>query len=71
MSDRAITLISRALLALSLMGITAFGQLEFSKPKPIKPLPNPSLLGSPRDEVVSITKQMLETREIPIIRNLH
>ena len=66
MSDRAITLISRALLALSLMGITAFGQLEFSKPKPIKPLPNPSIIGSPRDEVVSITKQMLETREIPV-----
>ncbi|MEK6321492.1 MAG: hypothetical protein AABN33_07400 [Acidobacteriota bacterium] len=66
MSDRVIARASRALLALLLTGMTVLGQLEFSKPKPIKPLPNPSIIALPRDEVVSITKQMLETREIPV-----
>lgn len=66
MSNRLIASASRVLLALLLTGMTAFGQLEFSKPKPIKPLPNPSIVSAARDDVVSIIKQMLETREIPV-----
>jgi len=46
--------------------MTAAGQIEFSKPKTIKPLPNPSIFFATRDEVISTTKQMLETREIPL-----
>jgi len=56
---------ARVLLLLSLAAGTS-GQIQLSKPKPIKPLPNPSIVGAPRDEVMSITKQMLETREIPL-----
>jgi hypothetical protein len=40
--------------------------MEFKKPKPLKPLPNPSIIAATRDEVVSLIKQMLETREIPV-----
>jgi len=54
------------LLVLLLTGITALGQLEFKRPKAAKPLPNPSIISSPRDDAMSITKQMLETREIPL-----
>lgn len=63
---RAPRLISRLLVALVLTGITAAAQMEFKRPKPAKPLPNPSIIGSTRDEVLSITKQMMETREIPV-----
>ena len=66
MSDRVTANALRVLLALLLTGITAFAQIEFSRPKPAKPLPNPSMINSTRDEVLSMTKQMLETREIPI-----
>jgi hypothetical protein len=66
MFEQLIAPTSRALFALLLAAMTALGQLEFSKPKAIKPLPNPSIVGSPRDEVASIIKQMLETREIPV-----
>ena len=58
--------ISQALLALLLTGFTASAQMEFKRPKPAKPLPNPSIINSTRDEVLSITKQMMETREIPL-----
>jgi len=66
MSNRAIAPTYRVLLAVLLTGMTALAQIQFSKPKPIKPLPNPSIIGATRDEVLSITKQMLETREIPL-----
>src|SRR6266699_6162690 len=66
MSDPAAAVASRSALALLLMVITAAGQIQFSKPKPVKPLPNPSIIFATRDEVISITKQMLETREIPL-----
>jgi hypothetical protein len=66
MSDRAAALVFRSALALLLTVMTAVGQIQFSKPKPIKPLPNPSIIFATRDEVMSITKQMLETREIPL-----
>ena len=44
----------------------AAGQIQLQKPKVVKPLPNPSIIGAGRDEVVSVIKQMLETREIPL-----
>ncbi|MGH9824940.1 MAG: hypothetical protein ACREDR_17055, partial [Blastocatellia bacterium] len=42
------------------------GQLQLSRPKAEKPLPNPMIIGAARDEVVKAAKQMLETREIPL-----
>jgi len=66
MSDRVSAPALRVLIALLLTGITAVAQIEFSRPKPAKPLPNPSIINAARDEVVSTTKQMLETREIPL-----
>ena len=41
-------------------------QIEFGKPKPEKPLPNPFIIGTSRDEALKAAKQMLETREIPL-----
>jgi hypothetical protein len=66
MSDRAAALAIKTALALLLTAMTVVGQIEFSKPKTIKPLPNPSIIFATRDEVMSIIKQMLETREIPL-----
>jgi hypothetical protein len=66
MFDRVTGYTSRVLVALLLTGITAVAQLEFKKPKPAKPLPNPSIINATRDEVLSTTKQMMETREIPL-----
>ncbi len=45
---------------------SANAQIQFDKPKAEKPLPNPSLIQSPRDETLRATKQMLETREVSI-----
>jgi len=55
-----------ALSIVLLLGLPAGGQIQLQKPKTIKPLPNPSIIVASRDEVVSTTKQMLETREIPL-----
>ena len=44
----------------------ASGQIQFDKPKGVKPLPNPLILQGARDEVLAIAKQTLETREIPL-----
>lgn len=66
MFDRATAVVFRSAFALLLTAMTVVGQIEFSKPKPVKPLPNPSIVFATRDEVMSITKQMLETREIPL-----
>ena len=46
--------------------VPAGGQIQLQKPKAIKPLPNPSIVGTGRDEVQTVIKQMLETREIPL-----
>lgn len=46
----------------------AIGQIQFDRPKTEKPLPNPSIVNAPRDELMTLTKQILETREIPIER---
>ena len=66
MFDRRKVHTSGVLLALLLFGITAAGQMEFKRPKAAKPLPNPSIINSTRDEVLSMTTQMLETREVPL-----
>jgi hypothetical protein len=66
MFDRMTAFIARALPALLLTGTIAAAQMEFKKPKPAKPLPNPSIINTTRDEVLSTTKQLLETREIPL-----
>lgn len=46
----------------------AKAQIQFGKPKPEKPLPNPFMIGASRDDAVKAAKQMLETREIPLDR---
>lgn len=56
----------RIVALLMFAGLASGGQLELKKPKPLKPLPNPSIISAPRDDVVSLVKQMLETREIPL-----
>jgi len=58
--------IARAAFFLSLIAITISGQIQFDRPKAAKPLPNPSIVGAQRDEILTVIKQMLETREIPL-----
>ena len=41
-------------------------QIQLSKPKTEKHLPNPMIIGASRDDLRSVAKQMLETREIPL-----
>jgi hypothetical protein len=59
---------AQALIALSFFLITATGQIQFDRPKTEKPLPNPSIVNAPRDELITLIKQILETREVPIDR---
>lgn len=70
MSDRASAFhCARILIAIVVMFFAttaADGQLEFKRPKTEKPLPNPFIMSAARDEVLTVTKQMLETREIPL-----
>ncbi len=70
MSDRACAFpYARIVIAMAFMVFAATiadGQLELKRPKTEKPLPNPFIMPSARDEVVTVTKQMLETREIPV-----
>src|ERR1041384_5272650 len=66
MSNRIVTLVFRSTFAVLLAVMTAGGQIQLSKPKTVKPLPNPSIVVATRDEVIALTKQMLETREIPL-----
>src|SRR6185503_9503554 len=58
--------ISLCLLLLSLFAASVGGQIQFDRPKAAKPLPNPSIIGAQRDEILTVIKQMLETREIPL-----
>ncbi len=53
-------------LAALLLAAPAMGQIQFDRPKGEKPLANPLIIGSSRDEVTAVVKQMLETREIPL-----
>jgi hypothetical protein len=66
MSKSTSGIASRVLLIVLLTGVTTLAQIEFKRPKAAKPLPNPSIVNSTRDDVLSLTKQMLETREIPL-----
>lgn len=56
----------RLLLFLFALSIPAAGQIQFDRPKAAQPLPNPSIVGAARDEALTVAKQMLETREIPL-----
>ncbi|HXG95330.1 MAG TPA: hypothetical protein VNN73_23545 [Blastocatellia bacterium] len=55
-----------ALAVLFVVSMTTSAQIQFDRPKTTKPLPNPSIVGAARDEALTVTKQMLETREIPL-----
>ena len=53
-------------LACLFLSATGAAQIQFNRPKTAQPLPNPSVVSATRDEAVTIIKQMLETREIPL-----
>lgn len=60
---------NHAIAAIGLVLVVASGmsgQIQLSKPKAEPALPNPSIIGAARDEILTATKQMLETREIPL-----
>ncbi len=46
----------------------AVAQIQWDRPKSAQRLPNPMILSAPRDELLTLAKQVLETREIPIER---
>lgn len=52
--------------AFFLSAMAAGAQIEFSKPKAEKPLPNPSIMSAARDDLLTLVRQILETREIPL-----
>jgi hypothetical protein len=52
--------------AIFLSAIVSGAQIQFDRPKAEKPLPNPSIMSSPRDDMLTLIKQILETREIPL-----
>jgi hypothetical protein len=66
LSARRLTPALLAGLACLFLTVTCAAQIQFNKPKTAKPLPNPSIMGATRDEAVTVIKQMLETREIPL-----
>lgn len=70
MSNKTVTLCATQALGIIvvmlLASVPAKAQIQFDKPKTEKPLPNPSILAAARDEVLTLTKQLLETREIPL-----
>lgn len=69
MSSRVISFLHKQVLCaliIFLAATSAAGQIQLSKPKTEKPLPNPSIIQAARDEVLIAIKQMLETREIPL-----
>jgi len=51
---------------LLLTALNAKAQIDFDKPKPVKPLPNPMILAAARDDLRNSAKQMLETRQLPL-----
>ena len=54
------------ILMLIVIALSTGAQIQLSKPHGEKPLPNPLIVTSPRDEALAVTKRMLESREIPI-----
>lgn len=63
LSTRAVSLLIALILGAATTGVS---QIQFNKPKADKPLPNPLITSASRDEVRSVAKQILETREIPL-----
>ncbi|MFL6212945.1 MAG: hypothetical protein ACJ74J_03525 [Blastocatellia bacterium] len=61
-----LTMFLRAVLVCLLLSIGCAAQIQFNRPKTAKPLPNPAMMNAARDEAVTLIKQMLETREIPL-----
>lgn len=57
---------ARALMLILVAFAVASGQIQFDRPKTDRRVPNPSIIAASRDEVLTVIKQMLETREIPI-----
>lgn len=55
-----------ALCALLTFALTAVAQIQFDRPKGQEKLPNPSMIAATRDELVTVTKQMFEAREVPL-----
>lgn len=48
------------------IAFTISAQIQLGKTKPEPFLPNPYMIGAPRDEVLTATKQMFEAREVPL-----
>jgi hypothetical protein len=65
-TGRFIKLFFHTAFLISACAFTASAQIQFDRPKAEKPLPNPSIITTPRDETLAATKQMLETREVSI-----
>ncbi|HLG13219.1 MAG TPA: hypothetical protein VJH03_01680 [Blastocatellia bacterium] len=65
-SANRLTLACRILVIIVATVPASGAQIQLNKPKAVKPLPNPSILPASRDDVLRLTKQMLETREIPL-----
>lgn len=57
-----------ALLAmvLPMMALVTAAQIQLSKPKAEQRLPNPLMISASREELITITKQMFEAREVPL-----
>lgn len=60
---RTLILTATSMLLVALVGVA---QIQFGRPKAVPRLPNPSVFAFSRDDVLAVTRQMLETREIPI-----
>ena len=56
----------RLLCLLLTASATAPAQIQFDRPKSQAPLPNPSMIAATRDELIALTKQMFEARELPL-----
>ena len=56
----------RVLCLLLAVSATAVAQIQFDRPKTQPPLPNPSMIAATRDELIAVTKQMFEARELPL-----
>src|SRR5580692_6067115 len=67
--DALVTVVARAVVSIPivvLMAVAANGQIEFDRPKAVKPLPNPMVMAAARDDVRNAAKQLLETRSISL-----
>jgi hypothetical protein len=68
-ANAIVAAVARAIVSIPvmvLMAVAANGQIEFDRPKPVKPLPNPMIMAAARDDVRNAAKQLLETRAISL-----